>query len=77
MLKRVEATEKLSAIRRALSSQVRLLAKPYPPIVLFLSVSDGDQRAKVVTGAGTSLEAAWQNGLVLLRETMAREGLEG
>jgi UDP-N-acetylmuramoyl-tripeptide--D-alanyl-D-alanine ligase len=77
MLKRVEATEKLSAIRSALSSQVRLLAKPYPPIVLFLSVSDGDQRAKVVTGAGASLEAAWQNGLVLLRETMAREGLEG
>lgn len=77
MLKRVEATGKLSAIRRSLSGRVPPLAKPFPPVVLFLSVSDGDQRAKVVTGTGASLEAAWQNGLVLLRETMAREGLEG
>lgn len=77
MLKRVRAMERLSAIRRSLAGRISPLSGPFPPVVLFLSVSDGDQRARVVTGVGASLEAAWQKGLLLLRGVMAKEGLEG
>jgi len=49
----------------------------FSPVVLFFSVSDGTARARVVNVAGSSLEAAWQKGLLALRTVMKRRKLEG
>lgn len=47
-----------------------------PGFVLFLSVSDGTQRAQVFTGKGTTLEAAWSDADVKTKAFVKESGIE-
>src|SRR5690606_9412661 len=68
---------RLGQLRAALLPRVQKLKDPYPAVVLFFSVSDGRARARIVTGAGASLEAAWQKGLAELRRELRASRLKG
>ncbi|XHB98368.1 Mur ligase family protein [Nitratireductor sp. ac15] len=74
---RHEKFDDFSEIRTALRKGIVPLGAPFPPVVLFFSVSDGEARARVVNAAGDTLEAAWQNGLSQLRQVMRENRLEG
>lgn len=64
-------------MRTFLRPRLQKLPSSFPEVVLFFSVSDGPARARVVSGSGKSLEAAWQNGLAALRATMKTKKLKG
>ncbi|MEX4007614.1 UDP-N-acetylmuramoyl-tripeptide--D-alanyl-D-alanine ligase [Neoaquamicrobium sediminum] len=74
---KLDTVDKLSSMRALLRTRVEGLQPPFPRIVLFFSVSDGDSRARVVNASGASLESAWQKGLAALREIMKGEKLAG
>ncbi len=50
----------LMRLRPQVEARITELAKPWPGYVLFFSMSDGQQRAHVVSAAGSSFAAAWQ-----------------
>src|SRR5690606_8643168 len=52
-------------------------AAPHPSYVLFLSVSDGSQRAKVVCGKGNEFSSAWNVACEELSRVMTAEQLSG
>lgn len=68
---------RLALIQQALARQVRPLCSTETPFVLFFSVSDGTERARVVTGTGRTLDDAWAMGTRLLRERMQADQLSG
>jgi len=74
---RKDIDEKLAQMRTFLRPRLQKLPSSFPEVVLFFSVSDGPARARVVSGSGKSLEAAWQNGLAALRATMKTKKLKG
>ncbi|WP_229447713.1 UDP-N-acetylmuramoyl-tripeptide--D-alanyl-D-alanine ligase [Nitratireductor sp. B36] len=74
---RHEKFDGLSEIRTALRKGIVPLQAPFPAVVLFFSVSDGEMRARVVSATGATLEAAWQKGLAQLRQVMRKDRLEG
>lgn len=61
---------------QALDGAVALPA-PYPSYVLILSVSDGDERARVVQGRGESAAEAWALARSRLIAVMEAKGLAG
>lgn len=69
--------EQLKRARKIVASQCPRLEEPYPEITLFFSVSDGNARAHVVHASGSSVESAWQKGLLQLRATMTKRNLKG
>lgn len=69
--------ERLARIRDFLSAKVGELEPPFPKVALFFSVSDGNARACVLTAAGSSLQVAWEEGVGVLRATMAAKNLKG
>ena len=70
-------SERLNQVCRALSARNIALGAPFPAIVLFFCISDGDARAHTVHACGDTMEAAWQCGLVGLRTLIDRHGLKG
>jgi hypothetical protein len=74
---RKDIAERLSRMRASLRQGFKGLKPPFPEVVLFFSVSDGDARARVVGATGNSLESAWQKGLAALRARMKADGLKG
>lgn len=74
---RKDIDEKLARMRTLLRPRIEKLPSSFPEVVLFFSVSDGPARARVVSGSGKSLEAAWQHGLTALRAAMNVKGLKG
>ncbi len=74
---RHEKFDGFSEIRRMVRQRMAPLEAPFPPVILFFSVSDGETRARVVSATGSNVEAAWQKGLSELRRVMRRDGLEG
>jgi hypothetical protein len=72
-----DIAERLSRMRASLRPGYKGLKPPFPEVVLFFSVSDGDARARVVGATGNSLESAWQKGLAALRVRMKADGLKG
>lgn len=68
---------RLLLIREHLHLRVAPIDKAAHPFVLFMSVSDGDRRARVVTAAGNTLEQAWQAGVRRLTGLMRDEGIAG
>jgi hypothetical protein len=65
---------KLDSFLKSAFAEVSQAAVPVEgcgaPWILFFSISSGANRAKVVTARGTSLQDAWQKGVIALREIM-------
>ncbi|WP_244467880.1 UDP-N-acetylmuramoyl-tripeptide--D-alanyl-D-alanine ligase [Nitratireductor soli] len=74
---KLDTVDNLSSMRAFLRTRIVGLEPPFPQVVLFFSISDGDSRARVVNASGVSLESAWQKGLAALREIMKGEQLAG
>jgi hypothetical protein len=72
-----DVSRRLSRLRDYAVEQVKPLPAPYPRYALFLSVSDGDKRAKVVTGTGADFDTAWTGAVTALSATMAADNLQG
>src|SRR5690606_3215501 len=66
-----------AAIFAMLPRDLKPLPAPYPAFALFLSVSDGKERAQVVGATGNTLAEAWEQGRAALSEVMDRTGLQG
>jgi hypothetical protein len=64
--------EKIGRLRARASAGHARLPHPYPPVVLFLSVSDGAARAHVVHAAAGTFEEAWEL-LVARAEALLRQ----
>lgn len=77
MLHRTVLDEKLARLKAALSDRVPSLPSPYPSVVLFFSISDGSQRAEVVTATGVTVDEAWTSGVDTLKRRMHTKDLEG
>lgn len=67
---------RLAALRQFAEGRAPKLAAPYPGFVLFGSVSDGNSRARVVSGTGESLGAAWDAVQAKLLDVIAKRTLE-
>lgn len=52
------------------------LPTPYPPHTIFLSVSDGSQRARVVHASDTTFDGAWKTAAARCQRLVQREGLQ-
>ena len=68
---------RLSRLRDLVRKSVKRLPAPYPSHALFLSVSDGDRRAKVVGGTGPDFDTAWDKAAASLVRVMETDGLKG
>lgn len=53
----------VTALQEHVRTKMRPLEEPHPTYVLFFSVSDGRQRAKVETFTASDFETAWDRGL--------------
>lgn len=68
---------RLARLREAGQAAMKPLAAPHPSFALFLSVSDGDRRAKVVGGTGDDFDAAWAMAAGRLAQVMAAQNITG
>jgi len=72
-----EFDSRLARLRGAGQAAMKPLAAPHPRFALFLSVSDGDRRAKIVGGTGDDFDAAWAMAAGRLAEVMAAQNITG
>lgn len=70
-------SSQLVRVRNIIAPNCFLQNNSYPECTLFFSVSDGDERAKVIHVSATSFEAAWKEGVSQLRKVMLKHKLEG
>ena len=70
-------SSQLVRVRDIVDSSCGSQNNPYPAYTLFFSVSDGQQRAKVIHIAAASIDKAWKEGVFQLRKMMLKHKLEG
>lgn len=68
---------KLQRMRQSVGERITALDAPYPRHVLFLSVSDGDRRARVVEAGGDTFDEVWAKASALMADVMAKDEIAG
>lgn len=66
----------LMQARQQAQAHVTPLSAPYPTYTIFLSISDGEQRARVVHASHATFESAWKTAAARCQRLSQREGLE-
>ena len=69
--------QRLSKLRNLVLREHRPIDGPYPRYAVFLSVSDGDRRARVTSGTAATFEEAWSEAERALRHEMQRTKVVG
>lgn len=67
-MKPLSSGHRFDEMRELVQSSCQELPAPYPPFVLFFSVSSGNRRAEVVTVSGATFHEAWDAGFSALRQ---------
>ncbi|MGM0986888.1 MAG: Mur ligase family protein [Pseudomonadota bacterium] len=62
--------------RQQAQAHAKPLSAPYPTYTIFLSISDGEQRARVVHASHTTFESAWKTAAARCQRLVQRQGLE-
>lgn len=70
-------SDKLSSIRKYLSSIPIFRDKESAKIALFISVTDGEKRAETFHVIGYPFESVWQKSLATLQKTLKNKNLQG
>lgn len=65
----------LWSLRPAVVERIRPLAEPWPAYTLFLSLSDGTSRARVIHGSGDDFDAVWARLARQAQALVAKEKL--
>lgn len=65
----------LWSLRPAVAQRIRPLAEPWPAYTLFLSLSDGTSRARVIHGSGDDFDAVWARLARQAQALVAKEKL--
>lgn len=68
--------EKIISNKSDVSSNMIEFYGSKPKFIIFLSVSDGDSRARVVHSSANTLESTWRNAVNLLKKTIAVQEIE-